>query len=278
MKIFIKILAFFIIICFTSILYPQGFSTPRPSPVASVMQTVGITDVTINYSRPGVKGRVIWGELVPYNEIWRTGANEVTSITFSDPVKINGTELPAGTYGIHTIPTQKDWTIIFSKNTQVGGSSQFNKENEALRIIVTPEPSEFNERMLFTFTEVTDNSSMVNLFWEKLKLSFKLETDTEKLVLAKAEQSVDWQTPLQAATYCLNSNTELDKAMKWINASTTINENYWNLRIKARLLEKTGNKQEAISVMEKAIAKGKEMENRPFDYEQMEKLLSDWKG
>jgi hypothetical protein len=106
--------------------FAQEFETPRPSPNATVSQTVGITHVTIDYSSPGVKGRKIWGGLVPYNEIWRTGANEVTSITFDDPVKINGNEIPAGTYGIHTIPGKSEWDIIFSKDTEVDAGSQFD--------------------------------------------------------------------------------------------------------------------------------------------------------
>lgn len=255
----------------------QGFETPRPSPKAVVSQTVGVTEVIIHYCRPGVKDRVIWGELVPYSEVWRTGANEVTSITFADPVKINDNELSAGTYGIHTIPNENEWTIIFSGNTEIGGSSQFKEENVALKINVKPEQTEFTERMIFTFSDVTDSSSMVNLIWEKLKASFEIETETQKLTLAKAEEAIDWGTPLQAATYCLNNNVNLDKAMDWINASTEINENYWNLRIKARLLAKTGKTEEAISTMEEALKQGKEMTNRPFDYNQMEKLLAEWK-
>ena len=256
----------------------QDFSTPRPSPGATVSQTIGVTDVTINYSRPGVKGRVIWGQLVPYNKVWRTGANAVTSITFTDPVKINGNPLDAGTYGIHTIPTEKDWTILFSGNTKVGGSSEFKESDVVLKINVKPETAEFMERMIFTFTDVTDTSSDVNLIWDKLKVSFKITAETQKLVMAKAEKAIDWATPMQAATYCLTNNIELDKAMKWINASTEINENYWNLRIKARLLAKTGNKTEAIALMEKAIKYGNAMENKPFDFDQMQKLLKEWKG
>jgi len=269
------------IICFFAVsefLSAQDFSTPRPSPGAIVTQTIGVTDATINYSRPGVKGRVIWGQLVPYNKVWRTGANAVTSITFTNPVKINGNPLDAGTYGIHTIPTEKDWTILFSGNTKVGGSSEFKESDVVLKINVKPETAEFTERMIFTFTDVTDTSSDVNLIWDKLKVSFKITTETQKLVMAKAEKAIDWATPMQAATYCLTNNIELDKAMKWINASTEINENYWNLRIKARLFAKTGNKTEAIALMEKAIKYGNAMENKPFDFDQMQKLLKEWKG
>jgi hypothetical protein len=259
------------------------FRTPRPSPNASVNQLVGVTDIVIHYSRPGVKNRVIWGELVPYNQVWRTGANEVTSITFSDPVTISaeggtGSKLEAGTYGIHTIPAQKEWTIIFSRNTEVGASSEYKQENDALRINVKPSQSEFQERLIFTFSDLTDSSAVVNLMWEKLKLSFKVETATGELIMAKAEQSIDWGTPMQAANYCLQNNIDLDKGLKWINISTMINENYWNTRIKARLMEKKGNKTEAITLMEKALEMGKKMEQKPFDYDQMEKMLAEWKG
>lgn len=259
------------------------FRTPRPSPNASVNQLVGVTEFTIHYSRPGVKNRVIWGELVPYNQVWRTGANEVTSITFSDPVTISdgtgtGTKLEAGTYGIHTIPAQNEWTIIFSKNTEVGGSSEYKEENDALRLKVKPASSEFHERLIFMFSDLTDSSASVNLMWEKLKVSFKVETDTKDLIMAKAEQSIDWGTPMQAANYCLQNNIDLDKGLKWINISTMINENYWNTRIKARFLEKTGKKEEAIALMEKALEMGKKMEQKPFDYDQMEKLLAEWKS
>lgn len=259
------------------------FRTPRPSPNASVNQLVGVTEFTIHYSRPGVKNRVIWGELVPYNQVWRTGANEVTSITFSDPVTISdgtgtGTKLEAGTYGIHTIPAQNEWTIIFSKNTEVGGSSEYKEENDALRLKVKPASCEFQERLIFMFSDLTDSSASVNLMWEKLKVSFKVETDTKDLIMAKAEQSIDWGTPMQAANYCLQNNIDLDKGLKWINISTMINENYWNTRIKARFLEKTGKKEEAIALMEKALEMGKKMEQKPFDYDQMEKLLAEWKS
>lgn len=265
-----------IILCAVSGLQAQQFQTPRPSPKASVSQTVGVTEITIHYCRPGVKDRVIWGELVPYNQVWRTGANEVTSITFSDPVKINGNKLEAGTYGIHTLPNKDEWEIIFSGDTKIGGSSTFNKDKEALRIKVKPEAADFQERLIFTFTDVTDNSALVNLIWEKLKVSFMLETDTQELTLAKAKSAIDWSTPMSAASYCLQNNINLEQAMNWINASIFINENYWNLRIKAQLLNKEGN-EEAVPVMERALALGKQMTNKPFDLDNMEKLLNKWK-
>jgi hypothetical protein len=272
------LIVFLSIILYTiSGLQAQQFQTPRPSPKASVSQTVGVTEITIHYCRPGVKDRVIWGELVPFNQVWRTGANEVTSITFSDPVKVNGNKLETGTYGIHTVPNKDEWEIIFSGDTKIGGSATFNKEKETLRIKVKPETAEFQERLIFTFVNVTDNSALINLIWEKLKVSFMIETDTQELTLAKARAAIDWSTPMTAATYCLQNNINLEQAKNWINASISINENYWNLRIKAQLLAKEGETNEAVSVMEKSLALGKQLQNKPFDLDNMEKLLNDWK-
>jgi hypothetical protein len=268
----------FLFLFFTTYpIYTQQFRTPRPSPNATVTQTVGVTDITIDYSSPGVKGRKIWGELVPFDKTWRTGANEVTSITFSDAVKVNGNNLAAGTYGIHTVPHENEWEIIFSGDTKVNDPSNFDEKKEVLRIKATPSQNPFTERMIFTFSEMTDNSTMINLIWEKLKISFKVEVETQELTLSNARKMVDWSTPFQAAQYCLTNNVNLNEAVKWIEASTLLNENYWNMRIKARLFEKLGRTEEAVTVMERAIELGNEMKNKPFDFEQMQKMLSDWK-
>src|SRR6476659_3580953 len=137
----------------------QQVDFPRPSPNASVSQMVGITEITLHYSRPGVKNRKIWGGLVPYGEVWRTGANENTTISFSTPVKIDGHELAAGTYGLQTIPTASDWTVIFSKDAELWGAFDYKQEHDALRIQATPRPADMQERMSFDFTDLTDTSS-----------------------------------------------------------------------------------------------------------------------
>lgn len=266
-----------LIIIFSLNISGQQLKTPRPSPDATVIQFVGITEVKIDYSCPGVKGRKIWGELVPFGEIWRTGANEATTITFSDPVKINGTELPAGTYGIHTIPNESEWEFIFSKDTKIDGSSTFNKDKEVLRVKAIPEEHHFMERMTFLFTDVTDNSAVVNLLWDKLKVSFNIETNTQELFLSKARVQLSWSPTFQAAQYCLTTNTNLEEALKWIEASCLISEVYWNTRVKAQIQNKLGMKNEAIATMEKAIGLGSKMESAPFDFDNMKKMLEDWK-
>lgn len=258
-------------------IFAQNFETPRPSPNATVSQTVGVTHVSIDYSSPGVKGRKIWGELVPYNEVWRSGANEVTSITFDDPVRINGNELPAGTYGIHTIPGESEWEIIFSKDTEVDDASQFNEEKEILRINATPQDVPFTERLMFVFTNTTDTYSEVNLIWETIKISFDIETNTEDLTLTKARE-LPWLPTFQAATYCLQNNVSLEEGLTWIEASVLLKEVYWNTRVKAQLLEKLGKKSAAITTLQKAVKLGAEMENEPFDYDRITGLLAEWQA
>lgn len=147
----------------------------RLSPKASVMQTVGFTDVTIDYCRPGVKGRTIWGKLVPYNKVWRAGANEATTISFSTDVTIEGKNLPAGKYTFFTIPNKNSWTLIFNKVADQWGAFEYNEAEDALRITVKPESNIFQEWLAYTITKTGDKSAVVSLEWEKLKVPFKIE-------------------------------------------------------------------------------------------------------
>jgi hypothetical protein len=268
---------FSLILILTVISFAQDFRTPRPSPDATVSQYVGVTKITIDYSSPAVKDRKIWGELVPFGEVWRTGANEATTITFTDAVNINGTELVAGTYAIHCIPNANEWEIIFSKDVPVDGSSTLDPKKEALRIKIKPEEHHFLERMAFLFTDVSENSVNVNLLWEKLKVAFKVDVKTQDLTFQKARDAFKWNQLMAAATYSLEQNTNIEEGYKWIQASTLINENYWNTRILAQYYAKMNKKSEAISTMEKAIELGNKMQDAPFDFDRMKQLLADWK-
>lgn len=161
----------------TEILFAQVEGEVRISPKAKVEQVVGFTTVTIDYSRPGVKGREIWGGLVPYNTVWRAGANEATKITFSIDVKINGKQLKAGSYGFFTIPTKDKWTLIFNRVADQWGAFEYNEEEDVLRIQVTPEVKSENwkEWLAYTITKTSDKSAIVRLEWEKLKIPFTVE-------------------------------------------------------------------------------------------------------
>lgn len=263
-----------------SALAQQQLDLPRPSPNATVSQMVGVTKVSIQYSSPGVKGRKVWGDLVPYGEVWRTGANENTTITFSTPVKIGGKELPAGTYGLQTIPTEGDWTVIFSKNADLWGAFNYKPENDALRIQVKPQTvADSLERMTFTFEDTTDTSSNVVLRWEKLRVPFTVEVDTPKLVTAKVQEAVRWQTPFQAANYCIQNNTCLDEAGRWIDASIALQENFNNLRAKAMLLAKKNDTKGAATYGERALAAAKTAQQppNPQQVKDLEGMVADWK-
>jgi hypothetical protein len=270
-------LFFFSVMMLNIISYSQDFRTPRPSPDATVTQYVGVTNIAIDYSSPAVKGRKIWGELVPFGEVWRTGANEATTITFTDAVSVNGNGLAAGTYGIHTIPNANEWEIIFSKDTPVDAGSTFDPKKEVLRIKVKPVEHSFMERMIFLFTDAAENSATVNLVWEKLKISFKVEVKTQDITLQKARDAFKWNQLMAAATYSLEQNINLDEGFKWIQASILINENYWNTRIIAQYYDKMNKKSDAIFAMEKAIGFGSKMQSAPFDFDRMKQMLADWK-
>lgn len=251
---------------------------PRPSPKGSVTQTIGLTDLTITYSRPGVKNRVIWGELVPYDKVWRVGANEATIFSISDDVTIEGEKLAKGTYSFHAIPTTADWTIIFNKVADQWGSYNYKPEEDALRVTVTPQAGPFVERMLFTIDDMTDEGGVVTLAWEKVRVAFKVGVNTPAKVINSARSTLSPRALFFAAQYAYQNNIELEQAAKWLDASIALEENYQNLSFKAGLLAKAGKNKEAALLGEKAIALGKASQRVPGDLAQFEKQVSEWKA
>ena len=281
---------------------------PRPSQKASVMQTIGVTDVTITYSRPGVKGRKIWGDppaelaagtatldnqntrpkdmvIVPYGHVWRTGANEATQFEVTDEVLINGQKLPAGSYSLHTIPGKDEWTIVFNGTANQWGSFSYDEKRDTLRVKAKPESvTENQEWLLYSFDPVTDNSAQVNIRWEKLRVPFTVEVkDVKALTLTKMRAAVaaakpdDWRTPLQAANYVFLSEDKMDptEAIGWLEQSIKVKETFGNLYSKARLLAAQGKTPEAIATGEKALVLGKEAKANTAD---LEKRLGEWKA
>jgi len=260
-------------------LQAQGLEVPRVSPKAVVTQTIGTTTVTVTYSRPGVKERAIWGGLVPYNEVWRTGANEATTLTISDPVKVEGQELAAGTYALATIPGADEWTVIVNKNTAMWGTMGYKQEEDVLRVKVKPVAAAHTEWLRFTFADLTADSATLMLQWEKVGVPVRLSVDTAGKFLNQARRTMAryWTEPYRAALFCLDHDINLDEALKWINSSVAIQETYYNLVVKARILAKQGQKANAIQTMEQALTLGRKMEQPPFNLKDMEGLLADWK-
>lgn len=274
----------FSLLVFASALFviePAMAQFPRVSPGASVSQTIGLTDVTLTYSRPGVKGRKIWGGLVPYNEVWRTGANEATTISFSEEATINGQKLAAGKYSLFTIPTETSWTIIFNKQADIWGTD-YNKDNDILRIQVQPREGPHVEWMMFTFRNLTSNAAEVVLNWAKLQVPFTIQFDVHSTVLKNARSAMasakpdDWRTPFAAANYCAQNSINHQEALQWIDKSIEAQQNYANLSVKAKLLAEMGNTSEAINYGEKALAAAAASERKPNTSE-IESLLAKWR-
>lgn len=241
----------------------QHIFTPLASQRASIAQTFGVTDVEVHYHRPAVNEREVWGALVPYDQVWRTGANENTLISFSTPVSVQGESLAAGTYGLHTIPGENEWTVIFSNQTTVWGSFGYDESQDALRVKATPEKAPFfRERMTFTFDDVTNEGATLALHWAELRLPIEVTADTPALVMASFEEQLVglaqffWQGWNQAANYALQNDLDLEKALEWADRSIQAEERFNNLSTKAQILTKLGRGDEADEVMAGALEMG----------------------
>jgi hypothetical protein len=232
--------------------------TPRTSPNASLTQTVGLTDITIKYSRPGVKGRTIWGGLVPYDTVWRTGANEATTITFGDDVTVDGQKLAKGTYALFTIPGHDTWTVVFNKQGEQWGAFNYDQTQDAARITVTPQKADFREWMGFEIAEMTTDTAKVVLRWENLAVPFTVNTDSTARTLNALKNAMkpSWQVPYQAASFAFdNKGAAADQELSdWLDKSLSINENTSNLWLKARFLKRLGKTADAKAAAEKAVS------------------------
>lgn len=234
---------------------------PRASQHAVLTQRIGITDITVNYHRPLVNGRKVWGGLVPYNQVWRAGANENTTITFSDPVTIEGQPLAAGTYGLHMIPTEGDWTIAFSKMNTAWGSFTYKQDEDALRVMVKPQPADFHNALTYDFDDLTADSAVVTLRWEKVAVPFKVQVNVHEVVedsLHKQLRGIaqyTWRGWDDSANYLLAEKVDLDEALKYSDESIKVEERYDNLMTKSQVLTAMGRNDEATVARNQALDK-----------------------
>ena len=233
---------------------------PRPSQHAVLTQRIGITDITINYHRPLVNGRKIWGDLVPYGQVWRAGANENTTIAFSDPVTIEGQPLEKGVYGLHMIPGENEWTVIFSRNATSWGSFTYKQAEDALRITVKPQPADMHNALTYDFDQLTPTSAVVELQWEKVAVPFKVDVNVNKIVEDSLHQQLrglaqyTWEGWDDAANYLLAQKTDLDEALKYEDQSIEVEKRFDNLLTKASILEALGRKDDAEANRKQALA------------------------
>ena len=262
MKSFVNLILLFAVLLFISPDINAQLELPRISQKASVWQKIGLLEITVNYSRPNVKGREIWGGLVPYNEVWRTGADEATTILFSEDCTLNGNKIPAGKYGFFTIPGKDEWIVIINKVSKQWGAFFYDSTKDLIRFKVKPVSSDFTESMLFYFSDVTVGSANLDLTWEYLKIPLKIEFDIDakaysNIKKAIADEPDNWVYYAAGANYAVDNNIHLDEAMEWINKSISIQESYYNYFVKAKLLDKMNKINDAIQYVKKAIAIGK---------------------
>lgn len=306
----VSMFAVLFVMCFAVSAFAQVV-TPRPSQSASVMQRIGVTDVTITYSRPGVKGRQIWGDppagwaanvkgeatldnqnerpkgapIVPWGHVWRTGANEATTFAVTDDVLINGQKLAAGSYSLHTVPNKDEWTIVFNGTANQWGSFNYDPAKDTLRVKTKPQwVNESEEWLTYSFDPVGDDSAQVNIRWEKISVPFTIKVpDVAAATLARLKTTVanakpdDWLTPMQAGNYLINNQGAADDplGMEWLDRSIKVKETFRNLVSKANALYKLGKKDEAFAVGDQAIQRGK---TDKVDTSAFEKRLADMKA
>jgi hypothetical protein len=239
----------------------QSFTLDLPlqSQRAEISQRIGITDITINYHRPLVNDRKVWDGLVPYGKVWRAGANINTTITFSDPVQIEGKPLDKGTYGLHMIPNADEWTIIFSKNSTSWGSFTYDEKEDALRVTVKPKAADMHNALTYDFDQLQKDSAVVELEWEKVAVPFKVSVDVHDVVQASLKKQLrnlsqyTWMSWDNAANYLLAEKTGLDDALTYANKSIENEDRYDTEMTKAQVLKALNRKDEAATAEKKAL-------------------------
>ena len=261
----------------------QEFTPPRPSPGARAAQTVGTTDLSVSYSRPGVKGRVIWGGLVPWGKAWRTGANEITQFTCADDVTIEGQKLAAGTYALVTTPAEDQFTFAFSTQKDMAGLTGYDPKTNVLTVTAKPMSSDFVERMQFTFDEPGTDSVTLTLRWDKLAIPMHIVVDTKSKMIASARTAVaaaetnSWRTPYRAASWAYDNGVATDEAAKWAATAAKVKPNFQTSGLLAKFTAKGGDKKAAAKLMQQSIAFGKADTTVAKDQvEANEKLLAEW--
>ena len=254
----------------------QSIKTPQPSPGQTIRQDFGISSVELNYSRPGMKGRKIFGDLVPWGKVWRTGANSATRIKFSDDVTIGGQSLKPGEYAIYTVPNEREWEFIINKGSANWGTD-YKQEDDILRVKITPAKLDQSvESFTMQFANVKSNSTDLQLMWDKTLVSVPITTDVDKKVIAQIDNVMnnDNRPYYQAAMYYMETGRDLNQAVSWFDKAIDQNPNaYWVYHQKANALAKLGRKADARSTAQKSMELAKTANNE--DYVKLnEKLLA----
>lgn len=253
---------------------------PQPSPKARVEQRVGLTDFAVDYSSPGVKGREIWGGLVPYDELWRTGANAATTLTASRDFTFGGKQVPAGTYALFSIPGKNGWTVILNTNAKSSGTSGYDEKNDVARVTAKPEKAPARERLTFLFADTADASTRLDLEWAGLRVSVPIQVDTQAQALGNIDAALAeaWRPHFASARWLLDNGGDMAQALGYADTSIAIKSTWWNNWVRAQILAKQGRTADAVAAAEQAQALGKgDRVFEQFFAPQVGKAIADWK-
>lgn len=256
----------------------QTLNTPQPSPTQTIKQNFGLSNIELSYSRPGMKGRKIFGDLVPFGKVWRTGANNATTINFADDVTIGGTKVKAGKYGLVTIPEKKSWTIIITKQLDVTSPAGYKQDQDVVRVEAnTMNMGESMETFTMQFANIKPNSCELHIMWDKTAVSLPISTEVETKVMAQIDQLMnkDNRPYFNAAMYYMDNGKDLNQALAWFDKGVELQPNaFWIHHQRANCLAKLGKKDEAKAAAEKSKALATEQKND--DYVKLnEKLLAE---
>jgi len=246
----------------------QNLTTPQVSPTEEIKQNFGLSQIEVSYSRSGIKGRKIFGDLVPYDKVWRTGANNATTITFGDDVMINNTKIPAGKYGLLSIPGANQWTVIITKQTDVTNASAYKQDQDVLRIPVKSYTLPFSiQSFTISFNDITNNSCNLELMWDSVYVQLPITTDVDTKVMAQIKETMenDNHPYFPAALYYIENGKDLNQAVEWLDKAIAQNPDaYFMYYQKARALAKLGKKQDAIAASNKSIELAKAAKNEDY--------------
>jgi tetratricopeptide (TPR) repeat protein len=274
------ILAFILLLTIQPIF--AQLNLPEPSPAGHLKQEVGYTDITVTYSRPGAKGRKIFGALVPYDKLWRTGASEATKIRFYDSVTIEGNKLAAGAYSLFSIPGEKEWTIIINKDSSMHGTSNYTEEHDVLRFKVKPEPApRYYETFTIEVNDIIKNTAQVFLLWENTQVKFNVTTNADERVMAEINERINVKKEdrpglyYQSALYYFNNNKDLSQALQWIQKAVKADEDFNYLQLQARIQAELKDYKTAIRSAKRSseLAKAKKWNDVVSKNEQ---LIEEW--
>lgn len=267
----ISLITFLVLCIFAGNSFAQ-IELPAPSPTATLSQKVGLTEVSITYSRPSIKGRTVFGDLVPYGKLWRTGANTATKLTFSDDVKIGGKDLPAGSYALFTIPGENEWTIIFNKNFNQGGTGNYKEAEDALRVTIKSVkiPGTI-ETFCINLEDVKPTSALIEILWESTIVQIPLEVSIDERIMASIDKSmkVSPNAYQQAANYYHQSGKDLKQAVAWMDEALKIHESegnnvFWIYRQKSLIQADMKKYKDAIATAKVSLEKATEAKNDDY--------------